>query len=98
MFPKLLILLVAMAATGAVLLGLRADRLAGEHEIAHLHQRIDDSRRAVWDAQVRVADDAGPEAIQRMLAESGVELQPVLAAEPTPSGENRYVAAEPPRR
>ena len=93
MFGKLLLVLVTMAATGAALLGMRADRLAAEHEIAKLHRAIDENRRAVWDAQVRVADAAGPEALRETLAGTGLEFEAVVEPMKGPERGSRYAAA-----
>lgn len=93
MFGKLLLVLVTMAATGAALLGMRADRLAAEHDIAKLHRAIDENRRAVWDAQVRVADAAGPEALRETLAQTGMEFEAVVEPMRTIGRDSRYAAA-----
>lgn len=96
MFVKLLLVLVIMTASGAALLEMRAERLAAEHDIAQLHRRIDDHRRAVWDAQVRVADRAGPSSLRRTLARGDRAYEAIPVPEDAPAS-GRYAAA-PPRR
>lgn len=95
MFGKLLMVLVATAATGAALLGMRSDRLAAEHDIAALHREIDRNRRAVWDAQVRIADATGPKALRETLARSEMEFEPVVEPMQEPGRDRRYAAASP---
>jgi len=92
MFWRVMLVVVAMAATGVSLLGLRAQRLASEHEIAELHRRIDDGRRAVWDAQVRVAGEVAPDALAQRLADSGTAYESVVPAYEPIAARRRYAA------
>jgi len=75
MFPKLVILLAALAISGAVLLSWRAQSLALRHEAAKVHTRIDQSRQTVWEMQTRVAKATSPSELREQLDSQGLELE-----------------------
>ncbi len=77
MFPKVLFAIAAAALIGAGLLSLRQQRLTMMHEMAQLHQHMDQTRRETWDLQARIASESSPEALRQAIERTGMQLEPV---------------------
>lgn len=76
--------LVFTAALGAGLLSLRQQRLETMHEMARLHEAMDESRQRVWGLQVEVAERIEPAELRRALERARLILEPVAAEPPRP--------------
>lgn len=81
MFPKVLFAIAAAALIGAALLSLRHQRLVMMHEMAQMHQQIDQARRETWDYQAKIAEAASPAALREAIERAGLELEPLAAAD-----------------
>ena len=76
MFVKLLTALVFAVVIGAAIFNLRQQRLELMHEITGLHREMNQDRQATWDAQVRIAERAQPQALREALARAGMQMEP----------------------
>lgn len=79
MFAKTLFLIVVGTAMGTALLGLRQRQLELAHTNAVLHRQIDLSRQVLWNMQTRIARGTDPETLRRVVVETALPLEPVVA-------------------
>lgn len=80
MFSKLVALTLALVLMAAGLLVMRQQRIEAAHRTAELHHQIQQTRQALWRAQVDSAGLLRPEAIRRRLRR--LEEEGRLAFEP----------------
>lgn len=76
MFLKGLAVIGFIVGIAVVLLGMRQERLASMHEMARLHSRMNHSRQAMWDLQVRVAGKTEPTRLTEALERAKLRLEP----------------------
>ncbi|MCC7193547.1 MAG: hypothetical protein IT444_12275 [Phycisphaeraceae bacterium] len=76
MFLKGLAIIVFIVGIAVVLLGMRQERLTSMHEMAQLHAKMNRSRQAMWDMQVRVAGKTSPEALAEAVQRAKLQLEP----------------------
>ncbi len=79
MFAKLAIVLIAAAAIGAVLLGLRQQRVQTVGRMAAMHAQMNRTRQSMWDTQVRIAQHANPSQLKDALQRAGLQVEPMVA-------------------
>lgn len=65
---------------GAGVLALRQERLQTQHEIARLHNAIDQHRMEVWDLQVELSQSISPPVLKEILQREAVALAPMVPA------------------
>jgi len=70
MHAKIAFLILAGFLIGAVLLGLRQQRIAAARDLVELHRQIEQTRRQLWSAQAAIAREVQPQALRRVLADS----------------------------
>ncbi len=75
MFLKLLALIIFTATVAVVLLGYRQQRLEVMNEMTRLHGQIDQSRQAMWDLQVKIADHVEPPALLKAIGRAQLKLE-----------------------
>lgn len=83
MVAKMIMVVVFAAAVGAVLLGLRQQRLQLMHEMARMHAQMNRSRQDTWDLQVKIAEGTQPGELREAIARSNLELEPITPADPS---------------
>jgi hypothetical protein len=76
MFIKCLAVIVFIVGIAVALLGMRQGRLAGMHEMTRLHARMNRSRQAMWDLQLRVASKTQPAQLAKALERAKLHLEP----------------------
>jgi cell division protein FtsL len=79
MYFKSAMLVVFLAALGAGVVVLRQQRWEVKHEIAQMHRQIEQTRRATWESQQRVAANLKPKALEHKIAIANLQLEPVSA-------------------
>lgn len=84
MLAKLIMVVVFAAAIGAVLLGLRQQRLQMSHEMAKMHAKINKARQETWDMQVRISERMEPEALKEAIERAKLDLEPITPGAPVP--------------
>lgn len=77
------VLLLTVIGTG--LLGMRQQQLNDRHAIAQSHAQMRQDREKIKDLQVRIAKLAAPEALQEVIDQSGLQLEPVSRKPAPPS-------------
>lgn len=82
MFAKLLIVILAVAVTGAALLVSRQQRLDAVHEAAQIHRRLNEQRVTLWRMQVLIEERCRPEAIREAIEADGRTWVPILDGPP----------------
>ncbi len=87
MFIKLLTALIMAVVIGATVFHIRQQRLELMHEITVLHRQMNRDRQETWDVQVRIAQQAQPQALREALARVGMPMEPI-AVENAPSSES----------
>lgn len=75
------------------LLSLRHQRLRVMHDTIELHGQIDQTRQALWDLQVRTAEQANLQELHEAIRSTDLELSPMvfdepIAGAPTPQDEH----------
>lgn len=87
LFAKLLVVVVALGATGLALLALRQQRYEVSNEISRTHNSIVEQERARWRLRAEVARLSDPADIRAAAERRGIDLAPVqeanLPAEPS---------------
>ncbi|MHC4948958.1 MAG: hypothetical protein ACYTG1_11965 [Planctomycetota bacterium] len=94
MFAKLLVIIVAGGATAVVLLANRQQRIDTAHEMAIVHQRLIEYRRALWALRTDVAGRCRPERIRTAMTELAETWDPI-PAEPVAPPPAVQVATDP---
>ncbi len=77
MFGKLLILVLALALAGAMLLVMRQHRVESAYRMSTLHRELLRQEQALWDARRAVAEAVRPDAIRALLAETNQAWTPL---------------------
>lgn len=97
MYPKAVVLMVALFVVGAAGLVLRQRQLQYAHQITQLHRQMDDTRRSIWMLQSLVAQQLQPLRLREDVEAKLAVLQPLspLAA---PAPEPSRLAAAPNRK
>ncbi len=85
MLAKMITVVVFAAAVGAVLLGLRQQRLQLMHEMARMHTQMNHSRQDTWDLQVKIAERTQPTELREAIARLNLELEPITPSDPATS-------------
>lgn len=80
---KLVVTMAAAVVIGAGLLTMRQHRINLRTDMTRLHDQIDQSRKQVWDFQVRIARRTRPAKLREAIGRAGLNLQPV-----TPAGDD----------
>ena len=80
MLGKLLTLIVFIIAIGAALLGMRQYRLNIQGDMTRLHHEMNQSRKELWDMQVRIARQTEPQALRQAVQRAQLELEPITPA------------------
>lgn len=103
MFTRLLLLILAFALIGAVLLDLRQRRIDAMHDMALLHKQMRETREDLWQNQYHIAERVRPDALHDAIERVGLELEPINPAEAkedwqvqtvTPQDQQRFVDAQ----
>ncbi|MEX0655683.1 MAG: hypothetical protein WD534_16420 [Phycisphaeraceae bacterium] len=76
MYPKLFVAIVFAVVIGAVLLGMRQQRLEAMHEMVRMHREMDAIRQQTWDLQVRIAGELEPELLREAVERANLTLEP----------------------
>ena len=92
MFAKMFAVILSVVLLGMVLLNLRQQRLDAMHDMASLHQRVNQLRTAMWDSQTRIAEQMQPTRLRQAIQRAGLELEP-LGPISTPHHEFRLAHA-----
>ena len=82
MMLRLVMVVVAAAAIGAVVLGLRQQRLQLMHEITKMHGQMNRQRHDIWDLQIRIADRLEPERLRHAVAGADLDVEPITPSSP----------------
>lgn len=82
MLAKMITVVVFAAAVGAVLLGLRQQRLQLMHEMTRMHAQMNGSRQDTWDLQVKIAERTQPTELREAITRLNLELEPITPADP----------------
>ena len=82
MLAKMITVVVFAAAVGAVLLGLRQQRLQLMHEMARMHAQMNRNRQDTWDLQVKIAEKTQPTELREAIARLNLELEPITPSDP----------------
>ena len=77
MFGKLLILILAVALTGAMLLVMRQHRVDAAFQTSGLHRELLQHEQTLWDARRAVAEATRPDAIRDMLDDTQLTWTPL---------------------
>lgn len=77
MYPKLFVAIVFAVGIGAVLLGLRQQRLETMHDMVRMHREMDAVHQQTWDMQVRIANQLEPEMLREAVEQAQLTLEPV---------------------
>jgi len=84
MYAKAIVLIVCLTALAATMLQLRQRRFEAMHEMATLHQQMNQHRQDLWLWQSRIADATDPNELRDAVARAGLELEPLIA-QPRPT-------------
>jgi hypothetical protein len=76
MYVKLLVMIASATLVGAGLLHLRQQRFDAMHEMASLHQQMNEDRMVLWQWQARIARAAEPPVLISAIARAQLELEP----------------------
>ena len=76
-YLKVVMLIVAFTVIAAKVVTMRQQRFAINHEIARMHQQMDDARQSLWESQVRVAEQLKPTALEHKLSVAQMKLEPI---------------------
>ena len=82
MLAKMITVVVFAAAVGAVLLGLRQQRLQLMHEMARTHAQMNRSRQDTWNLQVEIAEKTQPTELREAIDRLNLELEPITPTDP----------------
>lgn len=82
MYARVLVLIVVFTAIAVAMLALRQQRYETMHEMAVLHQKLNDNRQDLWHWQSRIAERMEPGALREALDRAGLKLEPVVGAKP----------------
>lgn len=77
MLTRYLLVVIALAAVGAGLLGLRQQQLAHMHAIAVMHGQMRDHREEIKDYQVRIEVMKQPAQLREAIDRLDLQLEPV---------------------
>ena len=77
MRAKLSFLILFTTVVAAVLLEMRQERFEAMHQMATLHQQMDQQRQSMWKLQTRIADAADPPALLHAIERTELALEPV---------------------
>ena len=78
MFPKLLLVILVMAATACALLVNRQQRIDVAHRAAELHQEILRQQQHFWALRRDIAIESRPDRIRAAVVEFGGHWTPIL--------------------
>ncbi len=78
MFPKLLVVILALGITACSLLASRQQRIEAAHEAALLHERLIGHERAQWKLRSEIASRCRPDEIRSALSGLGGSWSPLL--------------------
>ncbi len=78
MFPKLLLVILVMAATACALLVNRQQRIDVAHRAAELHQEILRQQQHFWALRRDIAIESRPDRIRAAVVELGGRWTPIL--------------------
>ena len=73
---KLLLCMFACLALALVMLQLRQQELNLNFETNHLHAQIEAQQAQLWNQQLRIAEETGPESIVQKVREDKIPLSP----------------------
>jgi hypothetical protein len=79
MYLKAVAMIVFITALAAGMLALRQQRWESKHEITRMHQQMEQSRRATWEGQVKVASELQPDKLEYKIALSQMAMEPITA-------------------
>ncbi len=77
MFGKLIIVILAVGATGAALLDLRQRRTETIHQISKCYRQMAQTRYDLWRSRSRVAEQLEPKRLRELIARAQLTLEPV---------------------
>jgi hypothetical protein len=86
MSGKVLATAVFLVAIGAALLGMRQYRQTLRHDVTRLHEQMNESRQAVWDLHVRIAERIEPKRLKAAIDRAGLELEPITPGPASATG------------
>ena len=81
MFARVLVTIVLGVGIAVGLLALRQEELELMHEMTKMHKQIDETRREIWDIQVKIAEESTPRELQDAMREANMELRPIVEPE-----------------
>lgn len=85
MYFKSVVMIVIIAATAAGMLSLRQQRWEVRHDITQMHKQIEQTRRATWEGQVKIAGELHTERLEHKIALAQIDLEPITASsDPNP--------------
>lgn len=82
MFEKLLAILLAVGAIGCALLVNRQQRIEASHEMASIHNRLREHRRALWALRADIAALASPAQLQIARRQTAERWVPIAVEDP----------------
>ncbi len=82
MYAKAIVLIVCLTALAASMLELRQRRFEAMHEMATLHQQMNQHRQDLWLWQSRIADATDPITLRDAVARAGLDMEPLIAQQP----------------
>lgn len=77
MTEKLVTVMVGLLLIGAGLLGLRQYRQTLRHDMTRIRQQMNDTRHAIWDRHVKIAERVSPDRLRELIKKAGLELEPI---------------------
>jgi len=93
MLTRYLLVVIALAAVGAGMLGLRQQQLAHMHAIAVMHGQMRDHREAIKDYQVRIEVMKQPAQLREAIDRLDLQLEPVGEEQPTQPADSAIAEA-----
>ncbi len=92
MFLKAAALVISLTALGAGVLSLRQQEWETRHATTAMHRQMEQTRRATWEHEVKVADYLKPAALQHRIEVANLDLEPVTGPLPKPPTPTRVAA------
>jgi len=77
MVGKLVTLTAGLLVIGGTLLAFRQHRQMLRHEMTRMHQQMNDTRHAVWDRHVRIAERIEPKRLKQLIEQAELDLEPI---------------------
>lgn len=84
MFVKLMVIIMALAATASALLVIRQQRIDTFHEMSAIHQRLLIHERTLWELRSEIAHRCRPSQVRLAMHQLGDAWSPLPRRNPAP--------------